>query len=182
MSQIGEQQEHYKKTLEFFLASARDEYKQCTIDWRNRQTGLNKTYLWIAITLIAAELHIFSPVWNNKQSPFLLWHIEPSFWFYLFAALALLASFVVFMLGIDTLRGRDEIMRQFQENYSDLAIKCYNEVFENAPIKLYSDMLNMIDTAIYMQRIQIKHIAYKLRAMSYLLILSVVFSFLAVVP
>ena len=180
--QYPEQIERYKKTLELLINSARDEYKQYTIDWRNRHSGLIKTYLWIAVTLIASELHIFSSIWNKKPSSFLLWHIEPTFLFYFFAILALITSFFVFILGIDTLRGRGGITSQFTKKYSDFAIQHYEEVFENMPITLYSDMLVMIDIAIYEQRMQIKQTAYKLRIMSYTLLVSIIFSILATFP
>lgn len=182
MSQTEQQYESYHKTLEFLLTSARDEYKQCTIDWRNRQTGLIKTYLWLAVTLIAAELHIFSSIWNKTPSSFLLWNIEPTFLFYLFALLALILDFAVFILGIDTLRGRGGVHRQFEKNYSDFSVQRYKEIFEDRQKTLHHDMLVMIDIAIYEQRMQLAKIAYKLRAMSYLLLASVILSVLAVIP
>lgn len=167
-----EQQKEYNDTLKTLLSIAKDDYKFLALNWRNRQTGLIKTYLWIAVTLIASELHIFSSVWNNK----------PSFLFYLFAVLALAVSFAVFILGIDTLRGRGGVHRQFEKNYSDFSVQRYKEIFEDRQKTLHHDMLVMIDIAIYEQRMQLAKIAYKLRAMSYLLLASVILSVLAVIP
>lgn len=177
-----EQQKEYNDTLKTLLSIAKDDYKFLALDWRNRQTGLIKTYLWIAVTLIASELHIFSSVWNNKPSSFLLWHIEPFFLFYLFAVLALAVSFAVFILGIDTLRGRGGIFPIFTKNYSDFSVQRYEELYEDRQNTLYHDMLVMIDIANHNQRLQLKRTAYMLRTMSCLLLASVILSVLAVIP
>lgn len=173
----------HKDLLKMILSAAQDEYKIMALEWRNRQTLIIRTYLWISVVAIAAQISLFLPVWAENHKKMLPWELCPTVAFFIFVLLALLCSFYVFVLGVDTLRGRDGIRLPYEHTYSRMCDHSYKEATEvENSLSLYLLLIKNLETAINHQKEQNVIAGLKLRRMSCFLLIALFFTGCALLP
>lgn len=174
--------DRYYQLLGEILHAAQDEYRQFSLEWRNRQHSILKTYLWLAVTLAAAQFTLFSKVWGHDEQPF-PWILVPGPVFYIFAFLALGTSAVAFCLGVDTLRGKD-IRLAYDRAYEEMMNMAREESFisSNQAGMLEKTMILCLENGLSHYRAQGTRTGKRLRILSRLLLLSLFFFAIALLP
>lgn len=165
----------YKASLESILRSALDEYNKITYDLKNFQHSTIKTYLWIATVVFAAELAFYADISGPKTLiNFIGLHIDISSKFFkLLSSLSLVLSMAVFILGVDTMRGRKLTMRPTACNWLLLSEIAYKDCDENYKDEHRISLIRDLDDAIinHLKESSIRGI--KLRLMSLGILISV---------
>lgn len=179
-----EDNEAYREYLKLIHDSAFKEYGYYALDWRNRQTSLLKTYLWLSFTIIVAQANIFPTVWNGESLAILPWSLSPSVRFYFFVFIAAITSLSAFAFGIDSLRGRGGVHSHYKMLHQDMMMHAYSETIskEVTPFCLYVNMISNLQDAIHHQKEQNRLLAIKLRTTSYLLLTSILFTAASLLP
>lgn len=178
----------YKELLQKILSTAQENYKILSIDWRNRQSHLIRTYLWLSVTLMIAQISLFASVWSQAPSSFIPWHITATWYFYVLAFISLALSWAVFFLGIDAMRGREDgiFLPCMKELDNELCLLAHQDALDSASsvsnYTLYADMLGQYQRSITGQIKTNTIVGRKLRKMSYILLLSIFFSGLTIIP
>lgn len=181
-------QEKYEKMLELVLKTAQDEFKQVTYDLPNYQKNILRNYQWLSTVILAAECVLFLHVIDKDKGFWLLpWEVRPTLMFYTWAFLAALAALGVFVLGLDTLRGRGVTWCPTLRKYAELTQIAYEEANDEMrektpPGTLRTTMINDLEIAIEDHRIKASSVGLKLRKMSWGLLLSLCFTGVALFP
>lgn len=176
--------DEYNKMLDLILKSAQDEYKQITYDAPANQRLILRNYQWLATVILAAQGALFGHVVNDQQGFWPLpWQVTPTPIFFVWAISAVLCCFIVFILGLDTLRGRGITLFPCQRTYSELLVIAYDEARKkNKPGCLRSTMVRDLEIAINNQREKAKPVGPRLRKMSWGLLFALLFTVLALIP
>lgn len=180
--------EKYEKMLDLVLKAAQEEFKQVTYDIPREQKMLIRNYQWISTVVLAAESSLFVHVVFKDRGfwPF-PWELYPSSMFYLWVVLAVVMALSVFILGVDTLRGRGVTLCPTLRTYSELSQIAYEEADDNMqektlPGTLRTTMINDLEIAINNHRKIASSVGKKLRVMSWGLLLSLCFTGCALFP
>lgn len=176
--------EEYEKLLEILLKAAQDEYRQIAYDLPGQQRTVLRNYQWLSTVILAAQCAMFASVVHHGQGFWLFpWSVYPSPFFYICASAATLCCVSVFILGLDTLRGRGFFPFPYQPTYKDLIILAHKEAHRVEPTgSLLGTMIKNLDDAISLHREAAKPTGPKLRAMSWGLLLSLLFTAFALLP
>jgi hypothetical protein len=169
----------YREAMIFLTKTAYDEYKQVCVELPRFQMSLLKTYLWLSSLVLTVE----AGVCYKAMTGDIKWGetvCTAGTWFFAFAAAALVVSMTAFVLGVDTLRGR----RRFNRNlplgdFTDLATEAYDMASKPRSTTLYSSMIAALNREINRQAAITSRLGLKLRRMSQLILISVVFAMLA---
>lgn len=173
--------DRYANLLNTILEAVQEEHKQFSLDWRNRQFSILKTYLWLSITLIASQFAIFSKIWGGN-SP-LPWNIIIGFHFYFFAFFTLGTSTTAFCLGIYFLKGKDFPL-PYDRSYKQMIEMAREESFissSNFGI-LEKTMITTLEESLIEHRHQGTTTGKRLRLLSIILITSTLFFAMALLP
>ena len=175
-------EEAYRKLLENILKAAQDEYKQvCSLP--GEQRVILRNYQWLATVIIAAQGAMFGHIVTGQGFWPFPWHVVPTSMFYVWAVLAVVCSLAVFVLGLDTLRGRMETAFPYKRTYKDFMTIAHDEIRTARGVgSLYATMVQDLQIAIDHQREKVRPTGPKLRKMSWALLLSLLFTFLALLP
>ncbi len=168
----------YRADLETIVSLAHDEYHYVTHILPKYQSNYLRTYLWLASLILASQLGIYLKVMEHGFVCDML-SKQPTPGFYAWAFLSLAASFSAFVLGTDTLRGRDFVQKPFK-NFNDLAQLSYEAAFNARSQTLYASVINSLNNSINHQTEQGNSRGKKLRCMSYIILLSVFFTLMAI--
>lgn len=99
----------YRSNLELLIQQASADYNFLITDLRDFQSSYIRTYLWISTILIAFNTSLYLKI-LDKTHPIPLLNGAPSVAFYLLALLSLLIPLVVFVIGVDAMRGRKDTL------------------------------------------------------------------------
>ena len=157
---------NFNNDLNLLLDVARAEYKILLVDDRAHQAGLLKTYLWLSTVLIAAIVALGDAAIGSGQ--ILFFTGKCSWGFFLCWGASLVLALVVFGLGVDSLRGRKNV----------LVFGDYKQLFEAAEGAARAgdkhsfriDLLRFLDKTTAIQTRETSRTGLKLRSMSYLLL------------
>ena len=175
-------EEAYRKLLENVLKAAQEEYKQ-VYSLPGEQRVILRNYQWLATVIVAAQGAMFGHIVTGQGFWPFPWHTVPTFMFYVWAVLAVVCSLAVFVLGLDTLRGRKETAFPYKRTYMDLLTIAHDEVRTARGVgSLYATMVQDLQAAIDHQKEKARPTGPKLRKMSWTLLLSLLFTFLALLP
>lgn len=167
----------YQQQVDLLIHHASEDYRYLTRDLQSFQTGHLRAYLWLSTVLIAFNVSLYLRLLDtNNPIPILTG--TPSVCFYVSAAVALLILLVVFLLGIDTMRGRSKVVPPFG-NYDDRR-KAFWKEKEGDNEATLSQVLVTFQKAIDTQKAECNRRAEKLQRMSYLLLTSAGFTILSV--
>lgn len=178
----------YGKALENILRAAQEDYKQITYERRARQQFILRTYLWLSTLILGVQIPIFSHVKISSVGfKVVPWDIQITPFFYFWAAVAIFASLASFVLGVDTMRGRGETLVPYQpyKKLLDLAYKSASNTPENSSSDKEAwciEMIKSLTAAINNERLQASKVGKKLRGISYAILISVLFTMLALMP
>lgn len=174
----------YDKMLDLILKAAQDEYKQVAYDLPNFQKVGLRNYLWLSTVILAAECVLFARVVNPEQGFWLFpWEVTAGGFFYWWATLALLCGVVVFVGGLDTMRGRGFSLCPVGRPYGEFMQMAYEEALgKRDQAEFRVNMINDLELAINDYRTKANSVGLKLRKMSYALLLSLLFTVFALLP
>ncbi|CCO22211.1 hypothetical protein [Maridesulfovibrio hydrothermalis] len=159
----------YQDGLTFIAQKGYDEYKIVAVDIPARQATYLRTYLWLSSLICAFQLNFYYRVISNSLD-FTI-KLPLSGFEYGVACLSFACSGYVFILAVDTLRGRglNKIPLGDLKNLSEIA---YDMATEH-DYCLYPTIIQNIDSAIREHIEQIGKIGFRLRKMSIGIITSV---------
>lgn len=174
----------YDKMLDLILKAAQDEFKQVAYDLPNFQKVALRNYLWLSTVILAAECALFAHVVNPEQGFWMFpWDVTLTGFFYWWASLALLCGVVVFVGGLDTMRGRGYSLCPVGRPYSEFMQMAYEEATgKRDQAEFRVNMINDLEVAINDYRTKASSVGLKLRKMSYALLLSLLFTVFALLP
>ncbi|MEG6504174.1 hypothetical protein [Nitratidesulfovibrio sp. 1201_IL3209] len=165
----------YCASLESIVRSAMDDYNHTTYTLKSFQHSTIKTYLWISTVVFAAELAFYADVsGSNTLISFIGMEINiQSKIFKALSSLSLMLSMAVFILGVDTMRGRNSTSSPTSHGWLALSNMAYADCDEdyrdNYRIALIQDISNAITSHLKESNSRGK----KLRCMSWGILASV---------
>ncbi|MDY0258478.1 MAG: hypothetical protein RBR41_02280 [Desulfovibrio sp.] len=165
----------YSTTLDAVLRSALDDYNQTTYTIKRFQHSTIKSYLWIATVVFAAELAFFADIASTKQ---LIAFIDltvdvQSKVFKFFSCLSLILSLVVFLLGVDTMRGRGKGVGPTVFPWTKIGDLAFDDCDEFYTDSCRITLIRDIQEAITQHVAESNSIGVKLRCMSWGVLASV---------
>jgi len=161
----------YKAHLDMLIDKAYEEYKHVSRDIPKLQSRFLRTYLWLGSILVAFELNVFIKIIHRKET---IWFLNGPIggYFYFFASLSILSSFITFLIGLDSLRGKGHKILPFGD-FMNLAQLAYESAFSENSRSLEATILNALNDEISRQSALCSQLGQQLRNMSYLLLTSV---------
>ncbi len=165
--------EGYRNDLELLIKYAYDEYRHITLERQRTQITYIQHYLWLSVIILGSGCKLF---WELKAPIPLLSFLsgEPVLAYYILAAISIALSFLVIIVGVDTLRGRGKTAFPFG-NVMPLAKIAYESAHENnVKPTLFTSIINSIDGANQVHSERLEMVGKRLRGISYALIISLV--------
>lgn len=99
-------------SLDILLKIAQDDYKQVTYDAKSIQVGFMRTYLWLSVAVVTAEVSLLLR-FPEKIALFTLCDGLA----FTCLAVALVLAFAALLLGIDLMRGREGTRNPIRGSY-----------------------------------------------------------------
>lgn len=172
--------ERHGTLLKIILDMAHNEYKIFSLEWRNRQNSILRLYLWLSVTILAAQISISNLIIKNEMP--LLAFVVPNNSFYFCLIFAILLAFFAFAIGLDTLRGRSVVMNFHISTYTEIMNFAYQECIDDEYRNdLVVDLIKQAETGITHQIKIGETVGRKLRYISLCLLFSLFFSILAII-
>ena len=158
----------YSTALDSVLRAALDDYNQITYTTKRFQHSTIKTYLWISTGVVAAELAFYADITSTKQ---LIAFIDLTVdmqgkVFKFFSCLSLILSLVVFLLGVDTMRGRGKDVGPTAFPWTKIGDIAFDDCDEFYTDSCRITLIRDIQEAITHQIAEANSIGIKLRYMS----------------
>lgn len=173
----------YRNSLESILRSALDDFNKMTYDLKNFQHATLRNYLWISTVVFASEVSFFSGLSDGSSSmlSFLSLSVNiQSCMFKLLACVSLLMSLGVFLLGVDTMRGRGLTLKPAANTWMVYTKIAYADCDQEYKDDYRMLVIEHLDKALVIHQEQSNKIGTKLRWLSYGIIYSVVLAALTV--
>lgn len=168
----------YDRDLDVLLDIAKTEYQILSTHDEALQSGLVKTYLWISTVILAALLAVGHTMMQERAFLFLFsGHCGPMF--YALWGASLIFAGIVFVYGIDALRGRKALssIGNFKNMY-EIGEQAFQKGNEQG---FRSAALRFLDRAVTERNHIINRKGRHLRIMSWLLLSSSLSAVLSVV-
>lgn len=172
---------NYRNALDSIQKAAMDEFNGITYTLKNFQYSTIKTYLWISTVVFAAELAFYADIASSSGSNLTAFiHLNVDIQtniFKAFSVVSLLLSLGVFVLGVDTMRGRGATYRPCS-SWEKLADMAFQDCDENYKSSHHIELIHGINVAIAHHLEASSKIGVKLRIMSWGILASVTFAIL----
>ncbi|WP_027361087.1 hypothetical protein [Halodesulfovibrio aestuarii] len=163
--------------IQLLLSYAANDYKQLTVDLPTFQQAHTGRYLWLATVLFGANLTIYKELLEGGITiPFL--QGAPTVFFYIGAVLSLLLQLIVFVMGVDTMRGKKPTAFPFGD-YTDRV----RDIWSVTPEKSEQMLINVLGSYQRSIKNQIEagnQVGIRLKHMSLLILSSVFITILTV--
>lgn len=168
----------YSGTLESILKCSIDEYNHTTYSLKKFQHSIIKTYMWLATVVFGAESAFFLDAnTEGKLLKFLGIHINSQHSdFVILASVSVLLSLCVFLLGVDTMRGRKPTQRPTRCGWLKIADLAYTDCDEEYRDGARLAAIRDIEEAINSHLDESSVIGRKLRLMSAGILVSIGFA------